>query len=63
MIDPIISIPADAREDTEQLGSKPKFWVLLGDERWLFKEARPATGEDWAEKVAAEIAKSALPKP
>jgi HipA-like C-terminal domain len=58
MIDPIISIPADAREDTEQLGSKPKFWVLLGDERWLFKEARPATGEDWAEKVAAEIAKA-----
>jgi HipA-like C-terminal domain len=58
MTDPIISIPADAREDTEQLGSKPKFWVLLGDERWLFKEARPATGEDWAEKVAAEIAKA-----
>jgi hypothetical protein len=54
---PIIIIPADAREDTEQLGSKPKFWVLLGTQRWLFKEARPGTGEDWAEKVAAEIAK------
>ena len=24
--------------------------------RWLFKEARPGTGEDWAEKVAAEVA-------
>lgn len=55
---PIITIPADAREDTEQLGSKPKFWVLLDDDRWLFKEARPDTGEDWAEKAAAELAKA-----
>jgi hypothetical protein len=53
---PIITIQADAREDTEQLGSKLKFWVLLDDERWLFKETRQNTGEDWAEKVAAEIA-------
>lgn len=59
---PIVTIPADAREDTEQLGSKPKFWVLLDGRRWLFKESRPETGEDWAEKVAAEIAKAiALP--
>ena len=53
----IIDIPLDAREDTEQLGSKPKFWVLLDKRRWLFKEARPNTGEDWAEKAAAEIAR------
>jgi len=53
---PIIEIPLDAREDTEQLGSKPKFWVLLETERWLFKDARPDTGEDWAEKAAAELA-------
>lgn len=52
----IVTIPPDAREDTEQLGSKPKFWVLLDDGRWLFKEARPNTGEDWAEKAAAEVA-------
>jgi hypothetical protein len=52
----IVNIPLDAREDTEQLGSKPKFWVLLDGRRWLFKEARPNTGEDWAEKAAAEIA-------
>ncbi len=51
----IINIPWEAREDTEQLGSKPKFWVLLEGKRWLFKEARPNTGEDWAEKAAAEI--------
>jgi len=54
---PIIRIPLDAREDTEQLGSKPKFWVLLDGRRWLFKEARANTGEDWAEKAAAEIAR------
>jgi len=54
---PIIEIPQDAREDIEQLGSKPKFWVSREDGRWLFKEARPNTGEDWAEKVAAELAK------
>ena len=35
----IVSIPGDARLDTEQLGSKPKFWALLEGKRWLFKEA------------------------
>ena len=54
---PIISIPPAVRGDTEPLGSKAKFWVMLGDQRWLFKEARESTGEDWAEKVAAELAK------
>lgn len=53
----VVDIPLDAREDTEQLGSKPKFWVLLDGHRWLFKEARVGTGEDWAEKVVAELAK------
>jgi len=57
-MNPIINIPLEAREDIEQLGSKPKFWVLLEDKRWLFKEARTNTGEDWAEKAAAEIAQS-----
>jgi hypothetical protein len=41
----------------EQLGSKPKAWFLRESEEWLFKEARANTGEDWAEKVAAEVAK------
>lgn len=48
----------------EQLGSKEKFWFRRDGKLWLFKEARfittPGgsfpTGEDWAEKVAAEIA-------
>lgn len=56
-MNPIINVPLEAREDTEQLGSKPKFGVLMDDRRWLFKEARANTGEDWAEKAAAEVAK------
>lgn len=55
---PVITIQPDDREDTEQLGSKPKFWVLLDGVRWLFKESRPNTGEDWAEKAAAEVARA-----
>lgn len=43
----------------EQLGSKNKFWFLRGQEPWLFKEARTGTGEDWAEKIAAEVARQA----
>jgi hypothetical protein len=41
----------------EQLGSKSKFWFAHDDQQWLFKFARDHTGEDWAEKVAAEVAK------
>ena len=39
------------------MGSKPKVWFQLNGENWLFKEAREATGEDWAEKVVAEVAR------
>lgn len=61
---PIFSLaPVDVVGD-EQLGSKEKFWFRRQDKLWLFKEARfinaPSgrvpTGEDWAEKVASEIA-------
>lgn len=63
---PIMQIqPADVIGD-EQLGTKTKFWFERDHTRWLFKEAREIpshgtrgvapTGEDWAEKVAAEIA-------
>lgn len=52
----IVSIPPDAREDIEPLGSKTKFWISHEGKRWLFKETRPSTGEDWSEKVAAELA-------
>ena len=54
---PIHSISAQP-EWVEQMGSKPKFWFRRfdNDQPWLFKFAREGTGEDWAEKIAAEIA-------
>lgn len=52
----VLEVDPASIEDIEQLGSKPKFWFYRGKERWLFKEARGNTGEDWAEKAAAEIA-------
>lgn len=62
---PILSISSDQFADVEQLGSKEKFWFWQEGQKWLFKEARliispegtESTGEDWAEKIAAEIAR------
>ena len=54
---PIIDISNDTIVSDEQLGSKNKFWIARGTERWLFKEARVNTGEDWAEKIASEVAR------
>ncbi len=52
---PIIAVPSVADgQQLEQQGSKDKFWY--DDRRMLFKEGRPGTGENWAEKVAAELA-------
>lgn len=53
---PILEVTSEMRSDVEQLGSKPKFWFKLDGQNWLFKEARENTGEDWAEKIASEIA-------
>ncbi len=53
---PIIELAEDAPTQLEQLGTKAKFWYR--DEkgrRMLFKEGRPRTGENWAEKVCCEI--------
>jgi hypothetical protein len=54
---PVIEIPDNAPDTQEAVGSKPKFWFYReGDRRpWLYKERRPGTGEDWAEKIAAEL--------
>jgi len=54
----IITVEILDKHRVEQMGSKPKFWSMIGktDEAWLFKYARENTGEDWAEKVAAELA-------
>lgn len=54
---PIFNVPADAAEAEEAMGTKFKFWFQhpeLGN--CLFKQARSNTGEDWAEKIAAELA-------
>jgi hypothetical protein len=54
----IIDVPPDAPVEDEALGTKEKFWfqhMELG--LCLFKKARPGTGEDWSEKIAAELCK------
>jgi len=52
----IIEVPEESADLPEQLGTKFKFWFrnAIGD-KCLFKEGRPNTGENWAEKVAAEL--------
>jgi HipA-like C-terminal domain len=61
MVFPVIAVDEKQIVGDEQLGSKRKFWYESAGERWLFKEAREIVagefaGEDWAEKLAAEIA-------
>lgn len=42
----------------EQLGTKAKFWYHIDKtQKVLFKEGRPGTGENWAEKACCEIAR------
>ncbi len=53
---PIWSLPDDAPEDIEQMGSKEKFWFRRDEARWLFKYPRENSGEHWAEKIVAELA-------
>lgn len=56
---PILKVEGEWPELYEQLGSKPKFWYTdPSKRRCLFKECRQDTGEDWSEKIAAEIASS-----
>lgn len=53
---PIIHVPDDASDLPEQLGTKYKFWFRDATGRpCLFKEGRPNTGENWAEKVCCEL--------
>jgi len=53
---PIIDIPGDVSSQLEQLGTKAKVWYWNEDDHQvLFKEGRPGTGENWAEKVCCEI--------
>lgn len=55
---PVIIVTQKSYElsTTETMGSKPKFWFEheeLG--RCLYKQGRQNLGEDWAEKVAAQL--------
>jgi len=52
----VISIDDDAPEFPEQLGTKEKYWLRYEGQRCLFKIGRPDTGENWAEKIASELA-------
>ncbi len=58
MYDPfsVLTFSNEEMERDETLGSKVKFWFNKDGLRWLYKEARENTGEDWSEKLAAEIA-------
>jgi hypothetical protein len=54
----VVAIADDVQDDLEPLGTKPKFWFRTeAGDGCLFKEARPDTGEDWAEKIACELAR------
>ncbi len=53
---PIIKVPEGVSSQLEQLGTKSKFWYRdQNNHRILFKQGRPGTGENWAEKVCCEI--------
>lgn len=51
----VVRVDSLRAEALEPLGTKRKFWYLEGDRRMLFKAEERGTGEDWAEKIAAEL--------
>ena len=55
---PVVVVRPEWVVETEQLGSKQKFWYResVGEPEWLFKYPQANTGQHWAEKIAAEIA-------
>lgn len=53
----IVQVPVNDAWNIENLGTKPKFWYRNEkNERLLYKEARPNTGEDWSEIIAEQLA-------
>jgi len=53
----IYQVPPGSALITEPLGTKFKFWYRDPKfELILFKEGRPGTGENWAERIACELA-------
>lgn len=53
---PVTHTRVSTAEALEDLGTKAKFWYRDGDTLMLFKAEERGTGEDWAEKVACELA-------
>jgi hypothetical protein len=52
-----VRVDRSAAEAMEWMGTKRKFWFSPPDGgRWLFKAEERGTGEDWAEKIACELA-------
>ena len=57
---PIVQVHPEWVLEQEDMGTKEKFWYRKpgeDDSDWLFKQPRPGTGEHWAEKIAAEVAR------
>jgi hypothetical protein len=56
---PVMEVQPEWVLEVEAMGSKEKFWYRDREDKadWLFKYPKPGTGQHWAEKVAAEIAK------
>lgn len=60
---PVYVIESEWVQESEQLGTKDKFWLKPGDgsalhqQEWLFKYPTEGTGQHWAEKIAYEIAR------
>lgn len=61
---PIIDVSELEFERDEQMGTKEKGWFFRTDRHWywqidgtrfMFKAGREGTGENWAEKIAAEL--------
>jgi hypothetical protein len=53
---PVVPVNPALAETLEPLGTKRKYWYRDGDRRLLFKAEERGTGEDWAEKIACELA-------
>jgi hypothetical protein len=54
---PTVPVDPAKAESLEQLGTKRKFWFTDDQgRRVLFKAEERGTGEDWAEKLACELA-------
>lgn len=61
---PIVSVDDFPRYREEYMGTKEKYWFVQGEpprrprqySHWLFKYSQQGTGQDWAEKLACELA-------